>query len=56
MQNTVTVIGRNGCEYDATPIKGNLFVVGKFVVSVVNGRCDETLCKATKANIAKFAK
>ena len=53
---TTTVIGRNGFEYDATSINGNLFVVGKFIVLVEDGMCRETICKATKANVKRYAK
>ena len=50
------VIGRNGYEYDAIQVKGNLFIVGKFIVLVEDGECKETVCKATKANIARLSK
>ncbi len=53
---TSTVIGRNGYEYDAQHLSGNLYIVGKFIVTVVDGKCDETICKATKANVAKYSK
>jgi len=48
------VIGRNGYVYDATHISGNLYIVGKFIVEVINGQCAATICKATKANIARL--
>jgi len=51
---TIEVTGRNGCIYDATHISGNLYIIGKFIVKVVDGKCDETLCKATKANISRM--
>lgn len=47
-----TVTGRNGFEYDAKHISGNLYIVGKFIVIVLDGICQETVCKATRANIA----
>ena len=50
----IEVIGRNGFKYDATPLTSNFYIVGKFIVTVVDGRCDETVCRATKANIAKY--
>ena len=52
----VTVRGRNGYDYDATPVKGELFIVGKFIVEVIDGKCERTICKATKANVAKYSK
>jgi hypothetical protein len=53
---TIEVTGRNGYTYPATLVKGNLYVVGKFVVSVEDGACKQTICRATKANVAKLAK
>jgi len=50
----IEVTGRNGSTYNATHIKSNLYVVGKFIVSVVNGKCVDTICKATKANVSKM--
>ena len=52
---TTTVMGRNGYEYDAVQVKGNLFIVGKFIVTVEDGKCKQTICKATKANVARFS-
>ena len=52
----VTVRGRNGYDYDATPVKGELYIVGKFIVEVIDGKCERTICKATKANVAKYSK
>ena len=49
-----TGIGRNGYVYDATHLSDKLFVVGKFIVRVVDGKCVTTVCKATKANIARI--
>lgn len=46
-----TVIGRNGYEYDAQQITSKLFIVGKFVVTVEDGKVEDTVCRATKANI-----
>jgi hypothetical protein len=54
--STATVIGRNGYEYDAKHVTGDLYVVGKFIVRVMDGKCDETLCRATKRNVEMFAK
>jgi len=51
-----TVIGRNGYEYDAQHISGNLFIVGKFIVRVTEGKCEKTICRATKANVKRLAK
>ena len=53
---TVTVTGRNGFQYDAVQINGNLHIVGKFIVTVEDGFCKQTICKATKANVAKYSK
>jgi hypothetical protein len=50
----VNVIGRNGSIYPATPVQGNLYIVGKFIVVVEDGRCVDTVCKATKANLARY--
>jgi len=52
---TTEVTGRNGYIYDATHIKDNLYVVGKFIVTVEDGRCDETICRATKASVTRHA-
>lgn len=52
----VTVIGRNGFEYDAQQIRDQFHIVGKFIVTVVDGKCDKTVCRATKANVARIAK
>jgi hypothetical protein len=49
------VIGRNGHQYTATQVKGDLYIVGKFIVLVKSGVCAKTICKATKANIAKYS-
>ena len=51
---TIEVTGRNGYLYDATHISGNLYIVGKYIVSVIDGRCDATVCKATKSNVARM--
>ena len=48
------VTGRNGYIYPATLISGNLYIVGKYIVTVVDGRCDETIARATKANVARY--
>lgn len=52
----IEVIGRNGSIYSAKPVCGNLYIVGKFIVSVEDGKCIDTICKATKANVAKYSK
>jgi hypothetical protein len=52
---TTTVIGRNGYEYDAQHIGGELFIVGKFIVKVEDGKCEDTICRATKANVKRLA-
>lgn len=55
--NTSTVVkGRNGFDYDAVQINDNLYIVGKFIVIVEDGKCEETICLATKANVSKHAK
>lgn len=54
-QATTQVIGRNGFEYDAKHIRDNLYIVGKFIVTVEDGKCDDTLCLATKSNLAKWS-
>lgn len=51
---TIEVTGRNGAIYDATHISRNLYIVGKFIVTVADGKCDQTVAKATKANIARL--
>jgi hypothetical protein len=52
---TTTVIGRNGFAYDATQISSELFIVGKFIVVVEEGKCEETICRATKANVKRLS-
>ena len=49
------VTGRNGYIYDATQVKGNLYVVGRFIVKVKAGRVTNTICRATKTNISRFS-
>jgi len=56
MKTQATVIGRNGYEYDAVQISDKLYVVGKFIVEVDDGRCVDTVCRATKVNIARLSK
>jgi hypothetical protein len=51
----VNVIGRNGYGYDATPLNGKLYIVGKYIVVVEDGKCRETICRATKANVRRYA-
>jgi len=53
---TTTVTGRNGYTYDAVQVKGDLYIVGKFIVTVEDGHCKQTVCKATKSNVEKFSK
>jgi len=55
MKNEIEVIGRNGSIYDAIQISNELYIVGKFIVLVEDGKCEETICKATKANVAKYS-
>lgn len=50
-----TVTGRNGFEYDAKHLRNDLYIVGTFIVRVEDGKCTETICKATKANVKSFA-
>lgn len=52
--DATTVIGRNGFEYPATYLCAGRYIVGKFIVTVADGKCDETLCRATKKNIARM--
>jgi len=51
-----TTTGRNGFEYDAKHIKDNFYIVGVYIVRVVDGKCVETMCRATKAYVAAFSK
>ena len=51
-----TTTGRNGFEYDAKHIKDNFYIVGIYIVRVVDGKCVETMCRATKAYVAAFSK
>lgn len=51
----IEVIGRNGAVYEAKPVSGKLFIVGKFIVVVEDGRCVDTVCKATKANVKRLS-
>jgi hypothetical protein len=53
---TIEVAGRNGYKYPATQVKGDLYIVGKFIVLVEDGLCTQTICKATKANVARYGK
>ena len=46
-----TVIGRNGTEYDAKRISENLYIVGKFVVTVEDGYVIDTIRKATYGDV-----
>lgn len=52
MSNATQVIGRNGTLYPAQHIDGSLYIVGRFVVIVEGGYCQETVCKATAKNVA----
>ena len=45
------VTGRNGYLYPAEHLSGNLWIVGKFVVVVLDGVVQETVCPATSANL-----
>ena len=49
------VIGRNGFEYDAKHVCKDLYIVGAYIVQVENGKCGKTICRATKAAIARLA-
>ena len=53
---TTTVIGRNGYEYDAQQISNGLYIVGKFIVAVEGGKVENTICRATKANVKRLSK
>jgi len=55
MSNTIEVIGRNGYSYDAIPVSGNLFIVGKFIVRVELGHVTGTVCAATKSNLTRWS-
>lgn len=54
MQKTVEVVGRNGYLYDATPISGNLYIVGKYIVVVEHGVVQDTVCRATEENLEQL--
>ena len=58
--NMMTVIGRNGYAYDAYHLAGKYYIVGKYVVTVEHGELDsrvvDTVCKATKANVARIVR
>jgi hypothetical protein len=51
---TKEVIGRNGYIYDAKHLTGNLYVVGKFIVRVEDGKVTDTVAKATKARLTEI--
>lgn len=56
--STIEVRGRNGHDYDAEPVGGvaadNLYIVGKWVVTVWEGEVRSTVCRATKANLKEL--
>lgn len=55
MTTFTEVIGRNGYEYDCQHVAGSVYIVGKYLVTVNEFRVvEETLCRATKANVAKM--
>ena len=56
MNIETTVMGRNGYEYDAVQINDDLYIVGKFIVTVEDGKCEDTICRATKANVKRLSK
>ena len=56
MTKATTVIGRNGFEYNAQQITADLYVVGKYIVTVEEGRTIDTVCRATKANVARLTR
>jgi len=56
MSQTVEVKGRNGSTYNATHVCRNCYVVGKYIVEVIDGKVTATRCKATKLNLAAYAK
>ncbi len=45
------VTGRNGYEYDAQHIARDLFIVGRYIVRVEDGKVTDTICRATRGNI-----
>jgi hypothetical protein len=51
-----TATGRNGFEYDAKHINGDFYIVGVYIVRVIDGRCVETMCRATKKYVAAYSK
>ena len=53
---TQEVYGRNGFKYDATHVSGDVFIVGKFLVIVVDGMCRETIGPATKKAVAAIVR
>ena len=52
----MTVIGRNGFEYEAKHLANDFYVVGTYIVRVENGKCVETMTKATKAYVKAYSK
>ena len=55
MATFTEVIGRNGYEYDCKHVAGNVYIVGAYLVIVNESRVvEETICRATKANVAKM--
>jgi hypothetical protein len=54
-ETMTTATGRNGFEYDAKHIKDDFYIVGVYIVRVIDGRCVETMCRATKKYIVAFS-
>ena len=52
----MTVIGRNGFEYEAKHLANDFYIVGAYIVRVEDGKCVETMAKATKAYVKAFSK
>jgi hypothetical protein len=52
---TIEVTGRNGYTYDAVCITGNLFVVGKFIVTVEDGKVQDNVAKLRVVSRDKVA-
>ena len=56
-ETMTTVTGRNGFEYDDVKhINGDFYIVGAYIVRVIDGRCVETMCRATKKYVAAYSK
>lgn len=50
MTKQIEVIGRNGYTYNATPLRGDLAIVGTWIVRIQDGKVKDTVARATRAN------